>query len=356
MGTLREHGDITGHGDTNGDIIGNGDVDGGIHGDGDIRPRACGTQGYGGHRNAGPEGRAAAPGHGDGAVEGTPGHGGTRAPGEVSPSPAQPSPGPPEARAGLCSLLYKSQSRIPGQAPIIRYQPIGNEPGPAGSGCSEFTLEPTESSGRGAEGPRGPHERPLQQPGGVSAERGSGPGDAPEAVTDPDMEALFDEWLGSESSPELTGPSLAPPQPRGRPYRFVLRDPEQRGLCLRGGRLVPLPLQGASAQQEEPLSAVPNPHLQRRRCPLLVGIRGGSRALACSPGPEPRLQLLDVGLLELISREESAAPCTFYKSFGGSTHTFEAAASPGAFLSTGGGHELGLAPPDGATAFYLHRI
>uniref|UniRef100_A0A8V5H0L1 Uncharacterized protein n=1 Tax=Melopsittacus undulatus TaxID=13146 RepID=A0A8V5H0L1_MELUD len=160
----------------------------------------------------------------------------------------------------------------------------------------------------------------------------------------------------AESSPELTGPSLAPPQPRGRPYRFVLRDPEQRGLCLRGGRLVPLPLQGASAQQEEPLSAVPNPHLQRRRCPLLVGIRGGSRALACSPGPEPRLQLLDVGLLELISREESAAPCTFYKSFGGSTHTFEAAASPGAFLSTGGGHELGLAPPDGATAFYLHRI
>uniref|UniRef100_A0A672UKY8 Interleukin-1 receptor antagonist protein n=1 Tax=Strigops habroptila TaxID=2489341 RepID=A0A672UKY8_STRHB len=134
------------------------------------------------------------------------------------------------------------------------------------------------------------------------------------------MEALFEEFLGKGS-------------PRGRPHHFVLRDTEQRGLCLRGGRLVPTPLQGASADQEEPISVVPNPRLERRRCPLIVGIRGGSRALSCSPGPEPRLQLEDVGLLELFSRGEGATPCTFYKTFGGSTHTFEAAACPGAFLS-----------------------
>ncbi|XP_061299106.1 interleukin-36 receptor antagonist protein-like [Pezoporus flaviventris] len=169
---------------------------------------------------------------------------------------------------------------------------------------------------------------------GVSAEPGAGPGAAPESVIDPDMEALFDEFLGKELSPELTGPSAAPPLPRGRPHHFVLRDTEQRGLCLRGGRLVPTPLQGASADQEEIFSAVPNPHLERRRCPLIVGIRGGSQALSCTPGPEPRLQLV---------------------SFGGSTHSFEAAACPGAFLSTAGGQELGLAPPHGATGFYLHR-
>ncbi|KAM9516650.1 interleukin-1 receptor antagonist protein-like isoform 1-T1 [Guaruba guarouba] len=209
----------------------------------------------------------------------------------------------------------------------------------------------------GAEGPRGPQERPrpLQHPMGVSAEPGAGSGAAPEAVTDPDMEALFEEFLGKELSPELMVPSAAPPQPRGRPHHFVLRDTEQRGLCLRGGRLVPTPLQGASADLEEHMSAVPNPHLERRRCPLIVGIRGGSRALSCSPGPEPRLQLEDVALLELFSRGEGALPYTFYKTFGGSTHTFEAAACPGAFLSTAGGQELGLAPPDGATSFYMHR-
>ncbi|XP_057266247.1 interleukin-36 receptor antagonist protein-like [Pezoporus wallicus] len=190
---------------------------------------------------------------------------------------------------------------------------------------------------------------------GVSAEPGAGPGAAPESVIDPDMEALFDEFLGKELSPELTGPSAAPPLPRGRPHHFVLRDTEQRGLCLRGGRLVPTPLQGASADQEEIFSAVPNPHLERRRCPLIVGIRGGSQALSCTPGPEPRLQLVDAALLELFSLGAGASPCTFYKSFGGSTHSFEAAACPGAFLSTAGGQELGLAPPHGATGFYLHR-
>ncbi|KAM9516688.1 interleukin-1 family member 10-like [Guaruba guarouba] len=151
--------------------------------------------------------------------------------------------------------------------------------------------------------------------------------------------------LTPQLSPELMVPSAAPPQPRGRPHHFVLRDTEQRGLCLRGGRLVPTPLQGASADLEERMSAVPNPHLERRRCPLIVGIRGGSRALSCSPGPEPRLQLEDVALLELFSRGEGALPYTFYKTFGGSTHTFEAAACPGAFLSTAGGRSWAWPPP-----------
>ncbi|XP_061300301.1 transcription initiation factor TFIID subunit 4-like [Pezoporus flaviventris] len=245
---------------------------------------------------------------------------------------------------------------------------------------------------RAAAGPRGPGDPrrgpgPCSTPMGVSAEPGAGPGAAPESVIDPDMEALFDEFLGKELSPELTGPSAAPPLPRGRPHHFVLRDTEQRGLCLRGGRLVPTPLQGASADQEEIFSAVPNPHLERRRCPLIVGIRGGSQALSCTPGPEPRLQLvaqpkaaapLTPPPPRTVPPEERSrgvpaavpqrcppagrgaagavlAPAPSTRASGGSTHSFEAAACPGAFLSTAGGQELGLAPPHGATGFYLHR-
>ncbi|NXO84041.1 I36RA protein, partial [Sitta europaea] len=108
----------------------------------------------------------------------------------------------------------------------------------------------------------------------------------------------------------------------------------------------------------EPISVVPNRHLERQRCPLIVGIRGGSRALSCGTGPEPRLHLQDVGLLELFAGDkDTATPFTFYKTFGGSTHTFEAAAFPGLFLSTATGPEapLALAAPPAATEFYVRR-
>ncbi|XP_014749618.1 PREDICTED: interleukin-36 receptor antagonist protein-like, partial [Sturnus vulgaris] len=107
-----------------------------------------------------------------------------------------------------------------------------------------------------------------------------------EAVIDPDMVALFDEFLGDPEAAVTFG------SPRGaRPYQYVLRDTEQQGLCLRHDRLVATSLQGANASQEEPISVVPNRHLERQRCPLLVGIRGGSRALSCGTGPEPQLHL-----------------------------------------------------------------
>ena len=62
-------------------------------------------------------------------------------------------------------------------------------------------------------------------------------------------------------------------------------------------------------------------------------------------------------LLDLFSRGAEAIPYTFYKTFGGSTHTFEAAAFPGRFLSTamGPGEALTLAAPPAVTAFYLLR-
>ncbi|NWY57997.1 I36RA protein, partial [Chionis minor] len=142
-----------------------------------------------------------------------------------------------------------------------------------------------------------------------------------------------------------------------QPYHYVVRDTEQRGLCLHDGRLVATSLQGANAAQEEPISVVPNRHLDRRRCPLIVGIRGGTQALSCGTGPEPQLKLEEVGLLDLFSRGDEATPYTFYKTFGGSTHTFEAAAFPGHFLSAAPGHgkELTVATAPAITSFYLRR-
>ncbi|NXP04893.1 I36RA protein, partial [Thinocorus orbignyianus] len=139
------------------------------------------------------------------------------------------------------------------------------------------------------------------------------------------------------------------------PYHYLVRDTEQRGLCLHNGHLVATNLQVVNAAQEEPISVVPNRHLERKRCPLIVGIHGGTKALSCGTGPEPKLQLEEVGLLDLFSRGEEATPYTFYKTFGGTTHTFEAAAFPGLFLSTapGPGQEVVVAPPPAVTSFYL---
>ncbi|NXB38133.1 I36RA protein, partial [Eulacestoma nigropectus] len=184
----------------------------------------------------------------------------------------------------------------------------------------------------------------------------AGSGDAPESVVDPDMVALFEDFLGTGNAWQMGSAVAARPVPQ--PYHYALRDTEQKGLCLRDGQLVATSLQGTNADQEEPISVVPNRHLERRRCPLIVGIRGGTRALSCGTGPEPRLSLEDVGLLELFSGDQHrSTPFTFYKTFGGSTHTFEAAAFPGLFLSTapGPGEALALAPAAGATAFYLRR-
>ncbi|NXV10380.1 I36RA protein, partial [Cettia cetti] len=178
-------------------------------------------------------------------------------------------------------------------------------------------------------------------------------GDPAGAVTDPDMVALFEDFLGPEVTVTF---GAAQPPAVARPFRYLLRDTEQRGLCLRDGHLVATSLQWANAGQEEPISVVPNRHLERQRCPLIVGIRGGTWALSCGTGPEPRLHLQEVGLLELFSGDKDrATPFTFYKTFGGSTHTFEAAAFPGLFLSTAPEAELRLAPPPAATAFYLRR-
>ncbi|XP_054660513.1 interleukin-36 receptor antagonist protein-like [Grus americana] len=215
------------------------------------------------------------------------------------------------------------------------------------------TSRPAFSRARGPRGHREQSQACSHPPGGM-AELSTGPGDAAESVIDPDMVALFKEFLGEETLSE--GPSLET-QSLAKPYHYVVRDTQQKGLYLHDGQLVATSLQGANAAQEEPISVVPNRHLERWRCPLFVGIRGGSQALSCGTGPEPQLKLEEVGLLELFSREDKATPYTFYKTFSGSTHTFEAAAFPGRFLSTAPepGEALRLAAPPAITNFYLRR-
>uniref|UniRef100_A0A8B9PKZ5 Interleukin-1 n=2 Tax=Apteryx TaxID=8821 RepID=A0A8B9PKZ5_APTOW len=176
------------------------------------------------------------------------------------------------------------------------------------------------------------------------------------------MEALFEEFLGKET-PETTfhaAGTVETGRPLPPPYHFRVRDTDQKVLCLEQGRLVATNLQGANAAQEEHISVVPNRHLERRRCPLIVGIRGGSQALSCGTGPEPHLQLEAVGVLDLFTQGAEATRFTFYKTFSGSTHTFESAAFPGHFLSTAprAGEALALTaqPADTAiTTFYLQR-
>ncbi|KAM6234958.1 interleukin-36 receptor antagonist protein-like [Porphyrio hochstetteri] len=190
------------------------------------------------------------------------------------------------------------------------------------------------------------------------AEPSTATGDTAESVIDPDMEALFKEFLGEEG--EITIASLPSPEstPLAQPYHYTVRDTQQRGLCLHDGRLVATNLQGANSDQEEPISVVPNKYLERQRCPLIVGIRGGNQALSCGTGPEPQLKLEERKLLDLFSGDgDQAKPFTFYKTFSGSTHTFEAAAFPGHFLSTAPepGQPLGLAAPPALTTFYLRR-
>ncbi|XP_064897144.1 interleukin-36 receptor antagonist protein-like isoform X2 [Columba livia] len=189
----------------------------------------------------------------------------------------------------------------------------------------------------------------LRDPPGIMV----GTGDAAESVIDPDMVALFNDFLGEV----LTGSTIASTESHvvAQPYHYVVRDTEQKGLCLHDGHLVATSFQGTNAAQEEPISVVPNPSLERWRCPLIVGIRGGKQALSCGTGPEPQLKLEEVGLLDLFSRPADATPYTFYKTFGGTTHTFESAAFPGLFLSTSPGPALGLAAPPDVTAFYLLR-
>uniref|UniRef100_A0A452IVS4 Interleukin-1 n=1 Tax=Gopherus agassizii TaxID=38772 RepID=A0A452IVS4_9SAUR len=100
------------------------------------------------------------------------------------------------------------------------------------------------------------------------------------------------------------------------------------------------------------VSVVPNRTLERKRCPLILGIKGGSQGLSCGTAEQPQLQLEDMHLIDLFYQDEEAKRFTFFKTYNGSTHRFEAAAYPGWFLctSTQANEPISLTTRPGETA------
>uniref|UniRef100_A0A8C8S9X3 Interleukin-1 n=1 Tax=Pelusios castaneus TaxID=367368 RepID=A0A8C8S9X3_9SAUR len=143
------------------------------------------------------------------------------------------------------------------------------------------------------------------------------------------MVQLFKEFLD-----EFLEGSNRPVPRQKTPYHYQIRDTSHKAFYLRDTSLVAANLQVDNAIQEEKVSVVPNRMLERKKCPLILGIKGGTQGLSCGTAEQPRLQLEDVHLLNLFHTDKEAKRFTFFKTYDGSTHRFEAAAYPGWFLCT----------------------
>ncbi|XP_034615291.1 interleukin-36 receptor antagonist protein-like [Trachemys scripta elegans] len=171
-----------------------------------------------------------------------------------------------------------------------------------------------------------------------------------QSVVDPNMEELFSLFLDEDSDPDVGGGNVSVTlhddnleiltlptpglRPTKQPFHYQIRDTSHKAFYLRDNSLVAANLQGENASHEEKVSVVPNRRLERKRCPLILGIKGGSQGLSCGTAEQPRLQLEDMHLIELFYKDEEAKRFTFFKTYNGSTHRFEAAAYPGWFLCT----------------------
>ncbi|KAL8174107.1 UNVERIFIED_CONTAM: hypothetical protein K2H54_038463 [Gekko kuhli] len=84
----------------------------------------------------------------------------------------------------------------------------------------------------------------------------------------------------------------------------------------------------------EILTVLPNRFLDRQRIPLILGVKGGSQGISCGKEEEPKLQLEDANLMDVFTNDKEAKRFTFFKSYNGTTHTFESAIHPGWYLSS----------------------
>ncbi|XP_060106862.1 interleukin-36 receptor antagonist protein-like [Heteronotia binoei] len=155
-------------------------------------------------------------------------------------------------------------------------------------------------------------------------------------VVDQDILDWFAELLDATESvkPHFT-PSEVPSGdvPKGlQPRRYSLHDTDHKSIYLQDKKLVAAPLQGDNSAQEEFLSVLPNRFLDRQRIPLILGVKEGSQGISCGKEEEPKLQLEDTHLMDLFTNDMEAKRFTFFKSYNGSTHTFESAAFPGWYL------------------------
>uniref|UniRef100_A0A8D2AVF1 Interleukin-1 n=1 Tax=Sciurus vulgaris TaxID=55149 RepID=A0A8D2AVF1_SCIVU len=113
---------------------------------------------------------------------------------------------------------------------------------------------------------------------------------------------------------------------------YIIKDADQKALYTRDGQLLVGDPDTDDCRAEK-ICVLPNRDLDRAKVPILLGIQGGSRCLACVETREgPSLQLEDVNIEDLYKGGEQATRFTFFQSSLGSAFRLEAAACPGWFL------------------------
>nr|CCD83119.1 secretory interleukin-1 receptor antagonist [Gallus gallus] len=117
-------------------------------------------------------------------------------------------------------------------------------------------------------------------------------------------------------------------------FKYRIWDMNQQSLYLRDDQLVAGHLQGANAALEEKVFWVPNRFFKHELQPVIMGIRNGTRCLACPAAPQPTLQLQDADITELPRSGAASAPFTFFRTYKDGLWRFESAANPGWFLCT----------------------
>ncbi|XP_037663558.1 interleukin-1 family member 10 [Choloepus didactylus] len=141
---------------------------------------------------------------------------------------------------------------------------------------------------------------------------------------------------------------------------YIVKDADQKALYTRDGQL----LAGdprADGGCAEKICVLPKRALDRAKFPILLGVQGGSRCLACVETEEgPSLQLEDVSIEDLYRGGEQAERFTFLQSSAGCAFRLEAAAWPGWFLcSPASAHQpvrLSWEPePSACTEFHFEQ-
>ncbi|XP_062935133.1 interleukin-1 family member 10 [Cynocephalus volans] len=113
---------------------------------------------------------------------------------------------------------------------------------------------------------------------------------------------------------------------------YIIRDADQKAVYVRDSQLLVGDPEADNCCAEK-ICVLPNRGLDRTKVPILLGIQGGSRCLACvETGEGPSLQLEDVSIEDLYKGGEQATRFTFFQSSLGSAFRLEAAAWPGWFL------------------------
>ncbi|XP_031465965.1 uncharacterized protein LOC116239870 [Phasianus colchicus] len=81
------------------------------------------------------------------------------------------------------------------------------------------------------------------------------------------------------------------PAPQTKVFKYRIWDTNQQSLYLRDDQLVAGHLQGANAALEEKVFWVPNRFFKHELQPVIMGIRNGTRCLACPAAARPTLRL-----------------------------------------------------------------